>query len=74
MTKHIAADMVVSLNYQMSDAAGALIDKNLNPIVYLHGGYDNILPAVEAALRQTVGQTVSLPWIRKTRLGKSILP
>lgn len=61
MTKHISADTVVSLNYQMFDAAGTLIDKNLNPIVYLHGGYDNILPAVEAALEgQSVGQTISV--------------
>ena len=61
MTKHISADMVVSLNYQMFDTSGQLIDKNVNPIVYLHGGYDNILPAVEAALEgQTVGTTVSV--------------
>lgn len=61
MSPSISADMVVSLNYQMFDAAGVLIDKNVNPIVYLHGGYDNILPAVEAALEgQSVGRTVSV--------------
>jgi FKBP-type peptidyl-prolyl cis-trans isomerase SlyD len=34
----------------MFNADGQLIDQNAAPIVYLHGGYDNILPAVEAAL------------------------
>ena len=46
----IAKDTVVSLNYRMFDAENQLIDQNEEPIVYLHGGYDNILPPVEAAL------------------------
>jgi FKBP-type peptidyl-prolyl cis-trans isomerase SlyD len=46
----ITKNSVVTLNYTMFDADGGIIDKNHDPIVYLHGGYDNILPAVEAAL------------------------
>ena len=46
----ITKNSVVTLNYTMFDADGSIIDKNHDPIVYLHGGYDNILPAVEAAL------------------------
>lgn len=46
----IKANTVVSLNYAMYDQDNNLIDQNVQPIVYLHGGYDNILPAVEAAL------------------------
>jgi len=46
----IAQDTVVSLNYTMYDDQSNVIDKNSDPIVYLHGGYDNILPAVEDAL------------------------
>ena len=46
----ISQDSVVTFNYTMFDAQGNIIDKNHDPIVYLHGGYDNILPAVEAAL------------------------
>lgn len=57
----ISQDSVVTLNYTMFDEQGNLIDKNHDPIVYLHGGYDNILPAVEAALEgQTVGKTISV--------------
>ena len=46
----ITQNSVVSLNYRMFDADNKLIDQNEEPIVYLHGGYDNILPPVEAAL------------------------
>ena len=46
----IQDNTVVSLNYKMVNTDGQLIDQNVEPIVYLHGGYDNILPAVEAAL------------------------
>jgi FKBP-type peptidyl-prolyl cis-trans isomerase SlyD len=57
----ISQDSVVTLNYTMFDAQGNIIDKNHDPIVYLHGGYDNILPAVEAALEgQSIGQTVTV--------------
>lgn len=57
----ISMNSVVSLNYEMFDASGVMIDKNHDPIVYLHGGYDNILPAVEAALDgQDVGKTISV--------------
>ena len=57
----ITQDTVVSLNYSMYDQKNTLIDKNVEPIVYLHGGYDNILPPVEAALEgQSAGATVSV--------------
>jgi FKBP-type peptidyl-prolyl cis-trans isomerase SlyD len=41
---------VVSLNYELSDADGQLIEKTDTPIEYLHGGYDGIFPLVEKAL------------------------
>ncbi|MBC3916083.1 peptidylprolyl isomerase [Undibacterium sp. CY18W] len=57
----ISQNTVVSLNYAMYNAEGALIDQNQQPIVYLHGGYDNILPAVEAALEgKAAGDKVSV--------------
>lgn len=57
----ISKNSVVTLNYTMFDDQDTVIDKNHQPIVYLHGGYDNILPAVEAALDgQVVGQVVSV--------------
>lgn len=47
---NITKNTVVTLNYTMFDEDGGIIDQNQAPIVYLHGDYDNILPAVEAAL------------------------
>ncbi|MFZ6766005.1 FKBP-type peptidyl-prolyl cis-trans isomerase [Undibacterium sp. Di26W] len=57
----ISKNTIVSLNYAMFNAEGALIDQNQQPILYLHGGYDSILPAVEAALEGKVaGDKVSV--------------
>ena len=52
----IAKDMVVSINYELSDSAGAMIEKTSSPISYLHGGYQGMFPAVETALDgKTIG-------------------
>jgi len=34
----------------VSDALGKLIEESKDPMVYLHGGYGNTLPKIEAAL------------------------
>jgi FKBP-type peptidyl-prolyl cis-trans isomerase SlyD len=46
----IAKDTVVTLNYELFDVDGNLIEKTEEPIEYLHGGYDGIFPVVEQAL------------------------
>lgn len=46
----IAKDTVVSVNYRLSDAQGELIEESREPMVYLHGGYENTLPKIEEAL------------------------
>src|SRR5512145_2952861 len=46
----IEKNAVVSLTYELTDASGALLEKNSEPISYLHGGYDGIFPIVEEAL------------------------
>lgn len=46
----IGRDTVVSIDYELSDAAGKLIEKTQSPISYLHGGYQGIFPMVENAL------------------------
>ena len=59
----IEKNAVVSLTYELTDASGALLEKNNEPISYLHGGYDGIFPAVEEALHgKDVGEkfTVSM--------------
>ncbi len=47
----IEKNAVVSLTYELTDASGALLEKNNEPISYLHGGYDGIFPAVEEVLQ-----------------------
>jgi FKBP-type peptidyl-prolyl cis-trans isomerase SlyD len=46
----IAKDTVVSLNYELFDSSGELLEKVEEQISYLHGGYDGIFPMVEEAL------------------------
>lgn len=61
MTAVIAKNAVVSLNYELLDANGALIERTEEPITYLHGGYDGIFPLVEEALHgKLVGDTLSV--------------
>lgn len=52
MNKCIDKDTVVSINYELSDASGNIIEKTDTPISYLHGGYDGIFPMVEEALHE----------------------
>lgn len=47
----IGKDTVVSLNYELSDTSGKIIEETREPITYLHGGYDGIFPLVETALQ-----------------------
>ena len=48
---NIQKDAVVTLRYKVADATtGQLIDEGRTPMVYLHGGYENTFPKIEAAL------------------------
>ncbi len=47
---NIAQDTVVTLAYSVSEAGGKLLSKPKAPMAYLHGGYENTLPHIEAAL------------------------
>lgn len=46
----IQKDTVVTLSYKVGEPNGKLIEAGREPMVYLHGGYDNTLPKIEAAL------------------------
>lgn len=47
---------MVSLDVRLSDIWGTVVDEPESAVLYLHGGYDDIFPAVEAAL---AGKTVN---------------
>lgn len=56
---NIAPDTAVTLQYQVTTPAGKPVDSG--QLAYLHGGYDNIFPKVEAALDgQAVGFATTL--------------
>jgi len=46
----IVKNSVVTASYTLSDTQGNVIEESQEPMVYLHGGYDNIFPKIEAAL------------------------
>lgn len=59
----IEKNTVVSLTYKLSDMQGELLEEAdaSHPAAYLHGGYDGIFPAVEAALEgKEAGASLSL--------------
>ena len=57
----IEKDTVVTLQYKVAEANGKLIEASKDPMVYLHGGYENTLPKIEAALDgQQAGYEVTL--------------
>jgi FKBP-type peptidyl-prolyl cis-trans isomerase SlyD len=57
----IEKDTVVTLRYKVAEPTGKLIEESREPMVYLHGGYDNTLPKIEEALEgKEAGAEVSL--------------
>jgi FKBP-type peptidyl-prolyl cis-trans isomerase SlyD len=46
----ITKDTVVTLRYKVTNPQGKLLEQSTTPMVYLHGGYDNTFPKIEAAL------------------------
>ena len=57
----IEKNTVVSLNYELSDSVGNVLEKTQTPISYLHGGYGGIFPLVEEALHEMeIGHSCSI--------------
>jgi len=46
----VAADTVVRLDVELHDLWGNCLQRSDSPITYLHGGYDDLVPALERAL------------------------
>lgn len=58
---NIEKDMAVTLAYSVSNAQGQLVDDGKTPLAYLHGGYGNIFPKIEAALEgKSIGYQASV--------------
>jgi len=59
--KKIVKDSVVTLSYEVTDPDGNVLDAGEEPLVYLHGGYDDVFAPIEQALQgKSVGDTVTV--------------
>ncbi len=57
----ISRNHVVTLNYQVTDRDGEVVDAGLEPLTYLHGGYGGLFDALEVALQgKSEGDTFSV--------------
>lgn len=67
----IGKDTVVTMTYKVVNAQGKTLDQSEEPTAYLHGGYDNTLPKIEAALDgQEVGFGATLNLSAADAFGK----
>ena len=61
MNMQVAKNSVITLDYHVTDPDGEVVDEGREPIVYLHGGYDDIFPKIEEALQgKKVGESVQV--------------
>ena len=59
MNMQVVKNSVVTLDYSVTDPDGVLVDAGQEPLVYLHGGYDDIFPLIEGAVHEKrVGESV----------------
>jgi FKBP-type peptidyl-prolyl cis-trans isomerase SlyD len=59
MNMQVVRNTVITLDYNVIDSDGDLIDAGTEPLIYLHGGYDDIFPMIEEALQgKKIGETV----------------
>lgn len=59
MNTQVVKNTVVTLDYNVTDPDGELVDAGQEPLVYLHGGYDDIFPLIEEAVHEKrIGESV----------------
>ncbi len=67
----IDKNTVVTLRYKIATLQGQVVQESKSPMVYLHGGYDNTFPKVEAALDgQTSGFLTTLQLAAEDAFGQ----
>ncbi len=60
-TMKIEKKSAVTLRYTVSETTGKLLEESKEPMSYLHGGYGNTFPKIEAALEgQQAGYTATI--------------
>lgn len=57
----VVKNSVITLDYHVTDPDGEVVDEGREPLVYLHGGYDDIFPLIEEALQgKAIGESVKV--------------
>lgn len=57
----VIRNTVVTLDYNVTDPDGTVVDEGREPLVYLHGGYGDIFDKIEEALQEkNIGETVKV--------------
>ncbi|MBK8522748.1 MAG: peptidylprolyl isomerase [Betaproteobacteria bacterium] len=71
MNTQVAKNAVVTLDYNVTDPDGELVDAGKEPLVYLHGGYDDIFPKIEEAVHgKAIGETVKVKLLPDEAFGE----
>jgi FKBP-type peptidyl-prolyl cis-trans isomerase SlyD len=61
MNMKIVKNTVVTLDYNVTDTDGDVVDAGREPLIYLHGGYDDIFPKIEEQLQEkAIGESVQV--------------
>ncbi|MDZ4313913.1 MAG: peptidylprolyl isomerase [Azonexus sp.] len=61
MNMLVARNTVVTLDYHVTDPDGEVVDEGREPLIYLHGGYDDIFPKIEEAVQgKAIGESVNV--------------
>ena len=61
MNMQVAKNTVVTLDYNVTDSDGHVVDEGREQLVYLHGGYDDIFPLIEEELQgKKIGDTIKV--------------
>lgn len=61
MNMLVARNTVVTLDYHVTDPDGEIVDEGREPLIYLHGGYEDIFPKIEEAVQgKAIGESVNV--------------
>jgi len=61
MNMQVAKNSVITLDYHVTDPDGEVVDEGREPLVYLHGGFEDIFPKIEEALQgKKIGESVQV--------------
>ncbi|BEV70722.1 MULTISPECIES: peptidylprolyl isomerase [unclassified Paludibacterium] len=67
----ITSNSAVTLRMKVTDSQGHVYDDGKSPVSYLHGGYDNLFPKLEAALEgQEAGFQTTLELVSEDTFGE----